>query len=121
MWHEHCRHHLELASRGVKSPTGKDNWCKRSIDTILSNEKYIGNSLIFKTYSAGYPKTKRVINNDGKHRQFKSRRWRVILQLLLKKRFKLWLMKRLIGQMSRQASTELKGERGQSIAPRRRM
>ncbi len=62
----------ELASRGIKSPTGKDNWCKRSIDTVLSNEKYIGNSLIFKTYSAGYPKTKRVINNDGKHRQFKA-------------------------------------------------
>ncbi|WP_123053170.1 recombinase family protein [Clostridium sp. JN-1] len=32
----------ELEQRGVKSPTGKDKWCKRTIDVMLSNEKYTG-------------------------------------------------------------------------------
>ncbi|MGN0477040.1 MAG: recombinase family protein [Ruminococcus sp.] len=32
----------ELKERDIKSPTGKDNWPKRSIEEILSNEKYIG-------------------------------------------------------------------------------
>lgn len=33
----------ELESRGIKTPTGKDTWSKRTIDAMLSNEKYIGN------------------------------------------------------------------------------
>ena len=33
----------ELERLGIKSPTGKDKWCKRTIDVMLSNEKYIGN------------------------------------------------------------------------------
>ena len=33
----------ELARLGIKSPTGKDKWCKRTIDVMLSNEKYAGN------------------------------------------------------------------------------
>ena len=32
----------ELESRGIKTPTGKDTWSKRTIDVMLSNEKYIG-------------------------------------------------------------------------------
>lgn len=32
----------ELKERSIKSPTGKDNWPKRSIEEMLSNEKYIG-------------------------------------------------------------------------------
>ena len=50
--------------------TGKDKWCKRTIDTMLSNEKYIGNALVFKTYSIYTPKHKRVQNNDHSHEQF---------------------------------------------------
>lgn len=38
----------ELEQQGIKSPTGKDKWCKRTIDTMLSNEKYIGNALAFR-------------------------------------------------------------------------
>lgn len=60
----------ELEKQGVKSPTGKDKWCKRTIDTMLSNEKYIGNVLAFKTYSIYTPKHKRVQNNDHSHKQF---------------------------------------------------
>ena len=32
----------ELGRLGIKSPTGKDKWCKRTIDVMLSNEKYTG-------------------------------------------------------------------------------
>lgn len=33
----------ELERQGIKSPTGKGKWCKRTIDVMLSNEKYFGN------------------------------------------------------------------------------
>lgn len=36
----------ELKDRNIKSPTGKDNWPKRSVGTRLSNEKYIGVSVV---------------------------------------------------------------------------
>lgn len=36
----------ELKDRSIKSPTGKDNWPKRSIEEILSNEKYIGIAVV---------------------------------------------------------------------------
>jgi len=32
----------ELENLGVKSPTGKNKWSKRTIDVMLSNEKYTG-------------------------------------------------------------------------------
>ena len=36
----------DLERRGVKSPTGKDTWSKRTVDTMLSNEKYAGNVML---------------------------------------------------------------------------
>ena len=36
----------ELKDRNIKSPTGKDNWPKRSVEEMLSNEKYIGVSVV---------------------------------------------------------------------------
>ena len=41
----------ELEQREIPSPTGKAKWCKRSLDTMLSNEKYIGDAVVFKTYT----------------------------------------------------------------------
>jgi site-specific DNA recombinase len=32
----------KLAEQKIPSPTGKEQWSKRSVDTLLSNEKYIG-------------------------------------------------------------------------------
>lgn len=52
----------ELKKQGIKSPTGKENWPKRTIDTILSNEKYIGNVIVGKTYTGDFPKNDRHIN-----------------------------------------------------------
>ena len=36
----------ELKDRYIKSPTGKDDWPKRSVEKVLSNEKYIGISAV---------------------------------------------------------------------------
>lgn len=36
----------KLAEQGVPSPGGKEQWSKRTIDKILTSEKYIGNVLI---------------------------------------------------------------------------
>lgn len=33
----------ELERLGIKTPTGKEKWAKRTIDVMLSNEKYTGN------------------------------------------------------------------------------
>lgn len=62
----------ELKTRGVKSPTGKDKWCKRTIDTMLSNEKYSGDVIIFKTFSDGFPSTKRKVNEPVQHTKYQS-------------------------------------------------
>ena len=35
----------ELEQRGIPSPSGKAKWCRRSIDLLLENEKYRGNSV----------------------------------------------------------------------------
>ena len=39
----------ELAKRKIISPKGKENWNKRSIEWILSNEKYTGNVELLKS------------------------------------------------------------------------
>ena len=39
----------ELERRKIVSPTGKEKWCKRTIDVMLSNEKYTGNVRLLKT------------------------------------------------------------------------
>lgn len=39
----------ELEKRKIASPTGKEKWCKRTIDVMLSNEKYTGDVRLLKT------------------------------------------------------------------------
>lgn len=43
----------ELERQEIKSPTGKDRWCKRSIDTMLSNEKYAGTVRLLDSKKSG--------------------------------------------------------------------
>lgn len=38
----------ELEWRKIPSPTGKEKWCKRTIDVMLSNEKYTGDVRLLK-------------------------------------------------------------------------
>lgn len=52
----------ELEQRGISSPTGKETWCKRSIDTMLTNSKYTGNAVALKSTTEGYEKKKRVVS-----------------------------------------------------------
>lgn len=39
----------ELEKRKILSPTGKEKWCKRTIDVMLSNEKYTGDVRLLKS------------------------------------------------------------------------
>ena len=39
----------ELEKRRILSPTGKEKWCKRTIDVMLSNEKYTGDVRLLKS------------------------------------------------------------------------
>lgn len=39
----------ELEKREIPSPTGKETWCKRTIDVMLSNEKYTGDVRLLKS------------------------------------------------------------------------
>ena len=59
----------ELEKRGIKSPQGKGIWSKKSIQTVLGNEKYIGQVLLGKTCTGDFPSNKQFLN-DGEHEQF---------------------------------------------------
>lgn len=59
----------ELEKRNIKSPQGKDTWSKRAIQTVLTNEKYIGYVLLGKTYSGDFPNNKQR-KNSGEQDQF---------------------------------------------------
>ena len=58
----------ELEKRGIKSPTSRDCWSKRTIDTMLSNEKYTGNVLVGKTYCGDFPNNQRHLNNGEREK-----------------------------------------------------
>lgn len=60
-----------LEKRRIPSPSGKETWSMRTIDLILSNEKYIGKIVLFKTVMVNYPYSVRR-NNSGAtlHEQF---------------------------------------------------
>jgi hypothetical protein len=61
----------ELKKRRIKSPSGKDIWSKRAIETLLANEKYIGNVIIGKTFRHEFPSSKRSINR-GDHKVYEA-------------------------------------------------
>ena len=56
----------ELYQKEVKSPTGSDRWSVSAIDKILSNEKYVGNVLLQKTYVSDVLKHAKIKNNGEK-------------------------------------------------------
>lgn len=53
----------KLENSSIESPTGKEKWSKRTIQKILTNEKYIGNVILGKTYTDTYPSSKQRVNN----------------------------------------------------------
>ena len=55
----------------IPSPTGREKWCQKSIDDILSNEKYVGDVVLMKTIRIGGPGSKRI-KNRGEAAQYKA-------------------------------------------------
>lgn len=53
----------EFEQLAIKSPTGKERWSKRTIDTILSNEKYAGHVIRGKSFMEPYPSSKKRVNH----------------------------------------------------------
>ena len=60
----------ELTARGIKSPGGKDKWGTQTVNSILSNEKYIGDVILGKTYVEDFL-TKRVKKNNGERAMYR--------------------------------------------------
>lgn len=57
----------ELESKEILTPSGKKKRCNQTVVKILTNEKYIGNVLLKKTYTDGFPNRKRKKNSGEKH------------------------------------------------------
>lgn len=53
----------ELKKRRVKSPSGNTVWSKRAIETLLANEKYVGDVTVGKTFKHEFPSNTRGINH----------------------------------------------------------
>lgn len=53
----------ELMSSGIKSPSGKDKWHISTVKSILTNEKYRGDALLQKQYTADFLQKTRKTNN----------------------------------------------------------
>lgn len=58
-----------LTSQGIPTPRGKEMWRVSTIKSILTNEKYKGDALLQKTYTADFL-TKRVKKNCGEIPQY---------------------------------------------------
>lgn len=52
----------ELKKREIVSPTGKETWTSVAIDKLLSNEKYIGQVMLQKTYIENVLERKQIKN-----------------------------------------------------------
>lgn len=54
----------QLEAENIKTVTGLDKWHASCIDRMLSNEKYMGDALLQKTYTVDFL-TKKRLKNDG--------------------------------------------------------
>ncbi len=61
------KRHLE--GKGILTATGLNKWNEATIYQMLSNEKYMGDALLQKTYTADYL-TKKKLKNNGEIRQY---------------------------------------------------
>lgn len=58
----------QLTKRGIPSQSGSGPWMKSSIRYLLSNEKYVGDSLCQKYFSSGFPFVQK--KNQGERQQY---------------------------------------------------
>ena len=61
------KRHLE--GKGILTATGLNKWNEATIYQMLSNEKYMGDALLQKTYTADFL-TKKKLKNNGEVRQY---------------------------------------------------
>lgn len=61
------KRHLE--ENGILSPSGKENWYVSTIISILTNEKYMGDALLQKTFTVDFL-TKTIKKNEGEVPQY---------------------------------------------------
>ena len=59
----------KLTAQGIKTPGGKNKWCQGTVKSILMNEKYKGDALLQKTYTADFL-TKKQVENHGQVPQY---------------------------------------------------
>jgi hypothetical protein len=53
----------ELESLKIQTPTGKSKWPVKTIENILTNEKYTGTSVFGETETEYFPSTKRTVRD----------------------------------------------------------
>ena len=58
-----------LTMKGIPSPAGKEKWYSTTVESILTNEKYMGAALLQKTFTADFL-TKRKQKNNGEVPQY---------------------------------------------------
>ena len=58
-----------LESQGIKTATGKDNWNVKTIRDMLKNEKYIGDTMLQKTFTEDFMTGKKR-KNDGQRNKY---------------------------------------------------
>lgn len=52
-----------LGAQGIKTATGLDKWEETVVRRMLSNEKYMGDALLQKTYTVDFQTKRKVMNN----------------------------------------------------------
>jgi site-specific DNA recombinase len=57
-----------LEDDGIPSPTGKEKWSKHTLEFMLTNTKYYGTAIIFKTHTPEYNAKRKM--NDGEVERF---------------------------------------------------
>ncbi len=58
-----------LNAEGIPGVSGEPKWLRVTIESMLKNEKYMGDSLLQKTYTADFL-TKKQVKNDGEVTQY---------------------------------------------------
>lgn len=58
-----------LTSQNIPTPMKKENWSSSTIKSILSNEKYMGDALINKTYTVDFL-SKKIKTNNGERPKY---------------------------------------------------
>ncbi|WP_297418884.1 recombinase family protein [Clostridium sp.] len=71
----------ELECVNIRTSRGKDKWSKRAIQTILTNEKYIGNVILGKTYTGEFPNNKQQMNNGNQEKYLMENSHEPIIEL----------------------------------------